>query len=1142
MCIGTYAPKVFDSPLTPFSTLAPLCVVLCFSMCKEAFEDYKRHLADRRTDDRLTLASASLDGSFAPIRWGDVKVGMVIRLHGGEAVPADCVVLRSSHADGTSCHVETSNIDGETNLKTKRAVVGLPSPTPLFTLVAEPPSGNVHQFRAYCTLSSDAVLAVDETSFLLRGSSVQNVSHVDGLVVYTGLDSRLARNASKPRLKLSSVEKTMNRLIRMVFAWLFTMVTVCTVALVIFRAKHQEELNAYLKGSGETFSLPLPVATWLTFLILFSNALPMSLYVTVEMVNFGQAFFVGQDLQMYDEASDTPARAVTSNLNSDLGQVEYLFSDKTGTLTKNVMTFKRCSVDGTLFGPPLAEDDEEGLPSFEPLSALARHGDFVTCLAVAHTVMMENGEMHAESPDELALCQGAAQLGYVFASRDTDELVVEINGAPTAFTVLAVNAFTSTRKRMSVLVKLPGGAGHRLLCKGADTAMFPRLTDFASSGVLGAHLQMFADEGLRTLIIAHRPMTAAQAEEWLRQFRAAKASVDDRDALLEAAADAIETELVLLGATAIEDELQDGVGETLEALREAGIKVWVLTGDKLETAVNIGFSARLLDPRMRLMRVDGETANVVREQLLTVPARASPKAVAAGGGTFRSADSERWTRAASWWGHVDDDLEQGLLRHDGGSSTSAAATAARRDEDEEMVAMAITGAALEIALVNDALKQDLLKAALACRVVVACRVSPRQKADVVRLVKRGAQSESGATPVTLAIGDGANDVSMIQEAQVGVGISGREGLQAVNASDFAIAQFRFLKPLLLVHGRWSYRRMAKVVLYSLYKNLVLVLILLYFQAFSAFSGVSLFEAMVQAGYNFFLGMGPLAMGLFDREISAQFAMANPPTYVSGRRNLNLNPVKLGWRVVEAFVHSIVCFAFPLAVAAGNGLQSDTLGHSRKDAHGGSSDMYVLGLVTYTCLFFVMQYKILFEASSCTNYNLAAWFFSAGLYFSFLCAYNWLLGEAPEFFDVAFMTLSRPVLWLLVVLCIGACFAFDASVRLARTQLRPHPVDILIERDRLVLHAQETREAENGLSHSPSLRSTIRRGIMAARDLLAPNRVELARRVASLTEADLARYGLERSSYDFSLASRLPLSGPSMDSVHSLSAPAAAGGD
>jgi phospholipid-transporting ATPase len=389
---------------------------------------------------------------------------MVLRLHGGEPVPADCVVLRSSHPDGVSCHVETSNIDGETNLKTRRAIVGLPAPPPrALHVVAEPPNGNVHQFRGYATPDPQqaVVLAADESSLLLRGSTVQNVSHVDALVVYTGRDSKLARNASPPRLKLSMVEKTMNRLIRMVFAWLFAMVTLATLCMVVYRRRHQAQMQTYLQGSGDAFFFPIPVAYWLTFLILFSNALPMSLYVTVEMVNFGQAYFVSCDADMYDAASDTPARAVTSNLNSDLGQVEYLFSDKTGTLTKNVMTFKRCAVAGKLFGAPLAAE-AQGRHAFEPLDALASFPaparDFLVCLAVAHTVVVENGEWRAESPDELALCQGAKQLGFAFRARTSDAVVVGLPEGKTETCVLVAGGLAGRRA---------GGLTACCACRGA---------------------------------------------------------------------------------------------------------------------------------------------------------------------------------------------------------------------------------------------------------------------------------------------------------------------------------------------------------------------------------------------------------------------------------------------------------------------------------------------------------------------------------------------------------------------------------------------------------------------------------------------------------------------------------------------------
>jgi magnesium-transporting ATPase (P-type) len=377
-----------------------------------------------------------------------------------------------------------------------------------------------------------------------------------------------------------------------------------------------------------------------------------------------------------------------------------------------------------------------------------------------------------------------------------------------------VNGFTSNRKRMSVLVRTPGGQA-RLLCKGADSATMGRLRACGGPDWLAAHLQEFADEGLRTLVVAQRDLDEEEVSRWLEEYAKARASVEERDDLLERAAEAAERELELLGATAIEDELQDGVGETLEALREAGIKIWVLTGDKLETAVNIGFSARLLDPAMRLVRVDGASPEAVLAQL---EAMAPPTAAAKP--SFSSFDSQRWTRAASWWGRGAPVIGSGGQPGNGefeaaivapllatspslvsasGDAAAAAASATNqplpqpatadgdgdgeqqhpqrqrwRGGEEEELAMAITGSALALALTHEPVKRALLAASLACRVVLACRVSPRQKADVVRLVKRGAQSESGHTPVTLAIGDGANDVVMIQEAQVGVGISGKE--------------------------------------------------------------------------------------------------------------------------------------------------------------------------------------------------------------------------------------------------------------------------------------------------------------------------------------------------------------------------------
>ncbi|KAH9260752.1 hypothetical protein BASA81_001219 [Batrachochytrium salamandrivorans] len=1132
MLLGTYSPSTFDTPLTPYSTLVPLVVVLMCSMTREAYEDFKRHLTDRKTNSRVAkrhvykqdlnsqmlssppsyasslLTSLGLgfersrrstqvemEDQLMDVTWEDIRKGHVIRVYNKEPIPADMVVLNTDDSESGICYVETSNIDGETNLKMKKAILESPHHVAhLVSVSTEQPNGNIHVFSAVCELEDGRdSISVDSSSFLLRGSTLQNVQYVDGLVVFVGQESKLAINNSKhgPRLKLSSVEKTMNRLIRMVFGFLFALVATS----VVLKLSLPNEKFPYLFGSGEAFSLPTPVAYFFTFLILFSNALPMSLYVTVEMVNVGHAYFIDQDLAMYDKTTGLPARAVTSNLNSDLGQVEFLFSDKTGTLTKNEMTLKRVSVNGIIYGPKLLEldagEEVHDATSFSPpppLEDLLNDSEadrFLTCVSICHTVQISqdaDGAYRAESPDELALCEGAGKRWNRVFTQRIGQTAIQVND--NEYTILCVNEFTSKRKRMSILFEFPNQQGYFLCCKGADTAM---LTNECRP--LEDHLVEFASEGLRTLVFGIKQVDSITAKAWLNEFTQAKNLVgEEREVKLEQIANKMESEdgMEILGCTAIEDELQDGVPETLQALRDAGIRIMVLTGDKLETAINIGYSARLLDANMTIIRIEGKSVDVVRYQLENIlglfPIETRP--------SFADLSKKRLRRAAGSWLNL---LDMRSVRQESVHTEPLMHDRHRQGKDEEPLALAITGVALEYALQDAELRKMLLSLVLMSKVVMCCRVSPSQKAQMVRLVKKGADDHS-RNVVTLAIGDGANDCAMISEAQVGVGISGHEGLQAVNASDFAISQFRFLKPLLLVHGRWSYRRMSKVILYSLYKNLVLVLLLFYYQFYCAFSGQSLYEPMVQAGFNFFLGMSPFVLGLFDREISSRFALLHPQLYVSGRRNLNLNLVKLGWRVIESLVHSFIVFFIPLYV----------LDDPSK------SDLYTVGVTSYTCLIFVLQYKILMESSSFTKFTLYAWLFSFTLYFGFLFVYNAWYMEAPEFYWVAFASVVRPQLWWLVLLCTSCTFVFDVSIKLARLTFNPHAVDILIEQDRL----------------ASKLLFVLTEGNEGKRESILPdlNHYELSQRMQSLTPADLDALGIDtpqlRSSFDFAYADRL----------------------
>lgn len=511
-----------------------------------------------------------------------------------------------------------------------------------------------------------------------------------------------------------------------------------------------------------------------------------SLFVTVEIVKYYHAFLINSDLDIYYEPTDTPAVCRTSSLVEELGQIEYIFSDKTGTLTCNVMEFKQCSITGICYADEVPEDKratiqdgvEVGLHDFNRLQEnLKSHhsgktiDEFLTLLSICHTVIPEQKgdkpseiKYQAASPDEGALVEGAVKLGYQFMARRPRAVTISVHGEERTYELLNVCEFNSTRKRMSTIFRCPDGK-IKLYCKGADTVILERLApDNPIVDTTLQHLEDYATEGLRTLCLAMREIPESEYQQWSAIFEKATTTINNRGEELDKAAELIEKDMYLLGATAIEDRLQDGVPDTIHTLQTAGIKIWVLTGDRQETAINIGMSCKLISEDMTLVIINEETMQATRESL--------------------------------------NNKLQALQNQKDGNT------------DMDALALVIDGRSLTFALEKD-LEKTFLELAITCKAVICCRVSPLQKALVVKLVKRHTSA------LLLAIGDGANDVSMIQAAHVGVGISGMEGLQAARSADVSIGQFRYLRKLLLVHGAWSYQRISKVILYSFYKNITL---------------------------------------------------------------------------------------------------------------------------------------------------------------------------------------------------------------------------------------------------------------------------------------------------------------------------------
>lgn len=877
------------SPTNRYTTIGTLIVVLTVSAIKEIMEDVKRANADKDLNNTKVQVLDPTTREFVVKKWIHVVVGDVVKVENEESFPADLLLLSSSEPEGL-CYIETANLDGETNLKIKQAkpeTSYLVNPRDLVLdlglaqIQSEQPNSSLYTYEGNLkNFGSAHTIPLSPEQLLLRGATLRNTQWIHGVVIFTGHETKLMRNATAAPIKRTDVERIINLQIIALFSILITLSLISSIGNVAKTSIDKKELG-YLLLSG-TSMVKLFFQDILTYWILFSNLVPISLFVTVEIIKFYQAYMIGSDLDMYHAETDTPTGVRTSSLVEELGQIDYIFSDKTGTLTRNIMEFKTCSIGGKCYISEIPEDAnaqlvdgiEIGYYSYSDLfdhladtttQQSAIINEFLTLLSTAHTVIPEVNDdtgaikYQAASPDEGALVQGAADLGYKFTIRRPKGVTIHntLTGTDSEYELLNICEFNSTRKRMSAIFRCPDGV-IRLFCKGADTVILERLNQSEAQPFVTAtlrHLEDFAAEGLRTLCIASRIVSEDEYKRWAAQYYEASTALDDRSDKLDATAELIEKDLFLLGATAIEDKLQDGVPETIHTLQAAGIKVWVLTGDRQETAINIGMSCKLLSEDMNLLIINEETKLDTKMNL-----------------------QEKLTAIHEHQYDMDD----GTL--------------------DLSLALIIDGHSLTYALDPD-LEDLFIQLGSRCKAVICCRVSPLQKALVVKMVKRKKKNS-----LLLAIGDGANDVSMIQAAHVGVGISGMEGMQAARSADVSIGQFKYLKKLLLVHGLWSYQRISNAILYSFYKNITLYMTQFWFVFANSFSGQSIIESWTLTFYNvLFTVFPPFVMGVFDQFVSARLLDRYPQLYQLGQKKKFFN-VSIFWSwIINGFYHSAVIF-------------------------------------------------------------------------------------------------------------------------------------------------------------------------------------------------------------------------------------------
>ncbi|XP_042279296.1 phospholipid-transporting ATPase ID isoform X1 [Thunnus maccoyii] len=1051
------------SSLSWFTTIVPLALVLSITAVKDATDDYFRHKSDNQVNNRQS--QVLIRGSLQNEKWMNVRVGDIIKLENNQFVAADLLLLSSSEPHGL-CYIETAELDGETNMKVRQSVsvtceLGDPNNLASFDgeVVCEPPNNKLDRFTG--TLYwRDKKYTLTNQNMLLRGCVLRNTEACYGLVIFAGPDTKLMQNSGRTKFKRTSIDRLMNTLVLWIFGFLVCMGVILAVGNAVWEREVGSLFQSYLPWDPpvDNFLFSAFLSFW-SYVIILNTVVPISLYVSVEVIRLGHSYFINWDQQMFCSQCNTAAEARTTTLNEELGQVEYIFSDKTGTLTQNIMSFNKCSINGQTYGEvtdllvpqqkrldftpfnPLADPDfcfyDDTLLESVKVGDLHTH-EFFRLLSLCHTVMSEEkseGELvyKAQSPDEGALVTAARNFGFVFRSRTPGTITTTEMGRTVTYTLLAILDFNNIRKRMSVIVRNPEGR-IRLYCKGADTVLLERLHPCNQElmNITSDHLNEYGADGLRTLALAYRDLSEDEWEAWSESHRCADKATDCREDRLAAAYEQIEQDMMLLGATAIEDKLQEGVPETIAVLSLANIKIWVLTGDKQETAVNIGYSCKMLtDDMTEVFIISGHTVQSVRQELRRARERMIELSRSRDG--VKEQGMERWVETC-FMGNGFSDRQNG--NGTGGGARHCSCFPPPQPPPSNLMenisgefALVINGHSLAHALEAD-MEMEFVSTACACKAVICCRVTPLQKAQVVELIKKHKKA------VTLAIGDGANDVSMIKSAHIGVGISGQEGIQAVLASDYSFSQFRFLQRLLLVHGRWSYLRMCRFLCYFFYKNFAFTMVHFWFGFFCGFSAQTVYDQYFITLYNIvYTSLPVLAMGIFDQDVPDQRSLEYPKLYEPGQLNLLFNKREFFICIAQGIYTSVVLFFVPYAV----------LSDATQSTGEPLADYQTFAVTTATALVIVVSVQIALDTGFWTLINHVFVWGSLGSYFTIMFALHSqtlfrIFPNQFHFVGSAQSTLLQPVVWLTIALATAICIVPVLAFRFLKLDLKPQLSD------------------------------------------------------------------------------------------------------
>ena len=887
MSISQFFPELAVGFL--FTYISPLAFVIAVSMGKELYDDINRRIQDKKTNSaKITVIVPSADKSSIQLTQKDasqLQIGDIIELKKDSRVPADIIVLKTfNEAEDNQAFIRTDQLDGETDWKLRKApgVTQAMNEIQFFTSEAfaeyEPPSKLIYNFQGVIQCKTEEgekkePLNLENTMW---ASTVVASKKVIGIVIYTGKETRAKMNSSSPKVKIGILDNEINRL--NIYLFVITFI----VAFIIASAK----------GFQNKF-----IFNFIKYIILFCAIIPISLRVDLDVSKTYFSVIINRD-------KDIPGTiARNSTIPEELGRISYVFSDKTGTLTKNEMIFKIIAMETEIFAEDKFEDlkgivldeckdydaplldlvksESSGSEEIESStisisssqstevkkkkrihrhrSKLIRDTITAMCLCNNVTPVADDNDPNkmtyqASSPDEVALVKFAVTLNMRLVGRTDKEIkLTDAADNTEEFEVLANFPFSSDTKRMGIILKNKKHGHIIYYLKGAENVMMRFVKD-EYVNYIAENAENLATKGLRTLVLSQKLIPQDYFDKWNKEYEEAKTSMEDRQQKIADVVSKLENNMDFLCVTGVEDLLQDDVATTIDNLRNAGMKVWMLTGDKVETATCISISAGLKAKTHKIYTIKNDEIKSEAKNEEKPPEN------------VLLSKFEEYKRKINIDPHL----------------------------------FIIDGDTLDLALKN--CEKDFFETAMLAPSVVCCRCSPTQKRIIVKTIKTYTDAR------TAAVGDGGNDVAMIQEADVGIGIVGKEGLQASLAADYSIMEFRSLNMLLLWFGRIAYKNTSMMSNFIIHRGLIIAFNQFIFSCIFYFNPVPLYSGFLSFGYSTIFTSLPCICVLLDQDVNKNNVLTFPTLYkiLLKGRELNLKSF-LFWLFKSIFQAFIIMF-------------------------------------------------------------------------------------------------------------------------------------------------------------------------------------------------------------------------------------------